>query len=99
MAKVYGGLEWNFLDASTRLETVPLESNASGSWGCRVALGCLVVSVEVGGPGNGMANCQKGATPNPFFSGAMGKWWSGKWVEYFCNNMAVVAVVNSRTRP
>ena len=50
---------WNGISLmpSTRLETVPLESNASGLWGCRGALGCLVVSVEVGGPGNGMANC------------------------------------------
>ena len=54
-----------------------------------------MVSVEVEGLALEWQIAEKKLLPILFSMVVWGKWWSGKRVECHCDNMAVVAVVNS----
>ena len=78
-----------------RPEAVPLESDASGSWGCGAHWGPLWFQWRWEGPAVEWQIAVKELLPILFAMVLWGKCWSGKRVECHCDNMAVVAVVNS----
>ena len=88
---------WNGISLmlSVRPETVPLESDPSGSWGCGAHWGPLWFQWKWEGPALEWQIAEKELLPILFSMILWGKWWSGKQVECHCDNMAVVAVVNS----
>jgi len=73
VVNVYGGLEWGFHDAKRVAGNSAIDERCVGLLGVWGALGAPVVPVEVGGPSGGVADCSKGAPPNPIFNGDMGE--------------------------
>ena len=86
---------WNEISLmpSARPETVPLESDASGSWSCGAHCGPLWFQWKWEGLALEWQIAEE-LLPILFSMVVWGKWWLGKRVECHCDNMAVVAVVN-----
>jgi len=76
-------------------ETVPLVSDASGSWGCGAHWGPRWFQWKWEGPAVEWQIAPKELLPILFSMVIWGKCWAGRRVECRCDNMAVVAVVNS----
>ena len=88
---------WNgiALMPNTMSEPVPLVSDASGSWGCGAHWGKKWFQWQWEGPSLQWQIAPKELLPILFSMVMWGKLWTGKRVECRCDNMAVVAVVNS----
>ena len=91
---------WNGVSMmpSAMPETVPLVSDASGSWGCGAHWGSRWFQWKCEGPAVEWQIAPKELLPILISMVIWGKCWAGRRVECRCDNMAVVAVVNSGER-
>ena len=75
--------------------TMPLVSDASGSWGCGAHWGPQWFQWRWEGPAADWQIASKELLPILFALVVWGRRWAGSRVECLCDNMAVVVVVNS----
>ncbi len=89
--------DWNGISLmpSATPKVVPLESDASGSWGCGAHWGPQWFQWKWEGPAVEWQIAPKELLPILIAMVIWGRHWAGKRVECQCDNMAVVAVVNS----
>ena len=87
---------WNGV-SMVPMPAIPLETDASGSWGCRAHWGSWWLQWKWEGPSIEWPISPKELLPILFAVVVWGEHWrGGGWlVECHCDNMAVVAVVNS----
>ena len=71
-----------------------LMSDASGSWGCGVYWGDKWFQWQWAGPSQEWVIALKELLPILFALVVWGRRWVGHRIECYCDNMAVVAVVN-----
>lgn len=89
--------EWNgisLMPHTTPLSTV-LETDASGSWGCGARWGTQWFQWGWQGPSAKWAIASKELLPIIYALELWGRQWQGKQLECYCDNMAVVSVINS----
>ena len=88
---------WNGVSLMPTLEpiAIPLETDASGSWGCGARWGRRWFQWAWADPSNEWSIAPKELLPIIFALVIWGKQWGGRQVECRCDNMAVVSVVNS----
>ena len=88
---------WNgvSLMPNTTPGTMPLVSDASGSWGCGAHWGPQWFQWKWEGPAANWQIASKELLPILFALVVWGRRWAGSRVECLCDNMAVVVVVNS----
>lgn len=89
--------EWNgvFLMPRLALPEISVESDASGSWGCGARWGAQWFQWQWGDQVPGWLIAPKELLPILFAVAVWGPHWVGRLVVCHCDNMAVVAVVNS----
>ncbi len=89
--------EWNGVSMMPKLAwpTVSIESDASGSWGCGARWGYWWLQWKWEDPAPEWLISPKELLPILFAVAVWGRYWRGRQVECHCDNMAVVAVVNS----
>jgi hypothetical protein len=75
--------------------STPLVSDASGSWGCGAFWGTKWLQWQWDGPSKEWAIAPKELLPILFALVIWGRMWVGCRIECYCDNMAVVAVINS----
>ena len=75
--------------------SIPLVSDASGSWGCGAFWGTKWFQWQWDGPSKEWAIAPKELLPILFALVTWGRKWVGCRIECYCDNMAVVAVINS----
>ena len=76
-------------------DAIALESDASGSWGCGARWDLRWFQWRWEGPSGDWEIASKELLPILFALVVWGRFWIGKQVECFCDNMSVVVVVNS----
>ena len=77
------------------LPSIRLETDASGSWGCGAKWGSKWLQWRWEGSSQDWAIAPKELLPILFAIAIWGSQWAGSLVECHCDNMAVVAVINS----
>lgn len=89
--------DWNGISLmpSTTPMPVCLESDASGSWGCGATWGTQWFQWAWQGPSVQWSIAVKELLPILYALVLWGKQWEGQRIECLCDNMAVVAVINS----
>jgi hypothetical protein len=85
-------LEWDLSNAQRSTSSGSAGIGCIRHLGLRSSLGNQLVPVEVGRPGERVGHCCQGAAPYYCCTCGMGR---GRHIECHCDNMAVVAVVNS----
>ena len=88
---------WNGVSMMPRLSmpAIPLETDASGTWGCGARWGPLWFQWKWDGLAPTWPISPKELLPILFAVAVWGVHWGGRLVECHCDNMAVVSVVNS----
>jgi hypothetical protein len=74
---------------------IRLESDASGSWGCGERWGPKWLQCKWEGPSQEWSIAPKELLPILFAVAVWGSDWAGKLIECYCDNMAVVDVINA----
>lgn len=89
--------KWNGVSMMPRSEwpKIVIETDASGSWGCGARWGSWWLQWKWEGTSQDELISTKELIPIVFAVAVWGKYWKGRIVECHCDNMAVVAVVNT----
>ena len=91
----YGEVERSPYGSKVSMPAIPLETDASGSWGCGARWGSWWLQWNWEGPSIEWPISPKELLPILFAVAVWGEHWGGRLVECHYDNMAVVAVVNS----
>lgn len=88
---------WNGVSMipSFPLPSISIETDASGSWGCGACWGAQWLQWRWEGPAPSWLISPQELLPILFALAVWGAHWRGRLVECHCDNMAVVAVINS----
>ena len=92
----WNGVSWMYSHVPAQADEV-VYTDASGSWGCGAFWAPLWIQCPWRGLWEGMSIAVKELLPIVLAVGVWGKLWTHKHIQVFCDNMAIVEVLRSRT--